>query len=339
MTTHQVFCSVSDLIADMDMPGGDEARLYQAIREASQTVRDEIGDFIPVTRTFKMRGNGKDYLYPFPPVLSLTSITNDDTALTENTDFVFMRQMWENGPYIGMERLSDSPNASNWCDTDPDSIVIVGETGLYSRKVATGATLSATITDTAAEMTVSNGSKVSPGMIVEIGTEKILITGWGDPTASVTTLAAALDATSDQATMTSAADLNAGETLRLDFENVRLRAKRTNLTSLTRNWNNTGQVAHLIATAVDVYRTVTIERGVNGTTAASHASGAAISRYVVPDNVFKLVKKMAVLGINQANSNYAGRSGDAEQGTVYYHDLYPRWDLERLKTEYWLAKS
>ena len=322
----------------MDMQGGDEARLYQAIREASRTIVEEIGWFIPVTQTVKMRGNGRQYLYPYPPVLSLSSISNDGTALTENSDFVFMRQMWDNGPYMGLERLSDAANFSEWCYEDPDSVQLTGTFGLYSRAQSTGATLSATISAAAAEMTVSNGSKVSPGMVLLIDSEQILVTGWGDPTASATTLSAALDATSDQVALTSGSGLNTGELLRVDFEDMRLHRKKTNTGLVVRNWNNTGQVAHLIAAAVDVYRTVTIERGVNGTTAASHASGAAISRYMVPDNVLKLTKKMAILGLNQSRSNYAGRTGDAEQGTVYYHDLYPRWDLERMKEEYWMAR-
>lgn len=322
----------------MDMQGGDEARLYQAIREASRTIVDEIGWYLPVTQTVKMRGNGRQYLYPYPPVLSLTSITNDGTALTENSDFVFMRQAWDNGPYLGLERLSDAANFSEWCLEDPDSVQMTGMFGLYSRAQATGATLSATISAAATEMTVSNGSKVSPGMDLLLDSEQMLVTGWGDPTASATTLAAALDATSSQVSLTSAAGLNTGELLRVDFEDMRLHRKKDNTGLVVRNWNNTGQAAHLIAAAVDVYRTVSIERGVNGTTAASHTSGAAVSRYMVPDNVLKLVKKMSILGMNQSRSNYAGRSGDAEQGTVYYHDLYPRWDLERLKEEYWMAR-
>lgn len=340
MTIHQVFCCTNDLYAESEIAGGDEARLYQAIREASNVVQEEIGYFIPVKQTGKMRGNGECYLYPFPPILSLTgSVTNDDIALVADTDFIFMRTMWANGPAIGLELLSDSPNARVWCERDPDSVQLPAFVGLYSLAQKTGATLSATINPTAESLTVSNGAKVSPGMILKAGDEQILVTGWGDPTEDVAWLAEALDSTSDEIELDDGDLVNVGETIRVDFEKMRTTARRADRFSAKRSWNNTRQSLHVVESTVDVYRTVNIERGVNGTTAAEHLSGIDLYRYMVPDNILKLTKKMAVLGLNQSNTGYAGRSGDAEQGTVYYHDLYPRWDLERLKTEYWIGRS
>lgn len=337
MTIHQVFCCNNDLLAEGDIAGGDEARLYQAIREASNVIQEEIGWFIPVTQTSQMRGNGRKILYPYPPILSLTgSVVNDETTLTENTHFVFLRPSWANGPYMGMELLNESGLV--WCDEDGDDVQIPAVVGLYSRAQKTGATLSATINASAETLTVSNGSKVSPGMVLKLGDEQILVTGWDEPTEEVAWLFEALDSTSDELELDDGDLVNVGETIRIDFEKMRVTARRADRFSAKRAWNNTRQSLHVVESPVDVYRTITVERGINGTTAAEHLSGIDLYRYIVPDNILKLTKKMAVLGLNQSNTGYAGRSGDGEQGTVYYYDLYPRFDLERMKTEYWIGR-
>ena len=345
MAIHQVFCSVSDILADLDKIGGDEARLYQAIREASNILQERIGWFIPVTQTTKLRGNGQKYFYPYPPVLALTgSITNDVIALTLDSDFVWMRAMWPNGPYMGIELLTDAPNAKAWCDRDANSVVIPCRAGLYERTVDTSADVNDATqqTDSQATLKVTNGAKVSPGMVLLIGSEQELVTGWDSPIDSTRTLNGAITSlTADEITLSSVAGLNVGEIIRVDFEQMRIKAinSTTNKLSVDRSWNGTRAVTHLTAAVVEVYRTVTVERAINGTTAAAHLQNADIYRYMVPDNIFKMVKKMAVLGIQQSNSNYSGRSGDAQQGTVTYYDLYPRFELEELERQYWIGRA
>ena len=337
MTNHQIFCSASDILADKE--SGDEARLYQSARDASRFLEEEIGWFIPVSQTTQMRGNGKQYLYPHPPILSLTgSITVESDALTEGTDFVFMRQMWANGPYLGMERLSDAPNFSDWCAQDADSIQIPCTVGLYSRTVGTDTTLSANMTDSATSMLVDNGAKVSPGMIVEIDSEKMLITGWGDPTEEVAYLDGALAVNAEQVSLDDATDLNAGEIIRVTFEQMKIKEKRQDLLSLKRSWNGSGKAAHADLDPVDVYRTVTLERAINGTTAAAHTSGASITRYVPPDDIRFLAVEIATLMVNKAASGFQGRIGKADLGETFYNDAFPQYDIERIKMNYWIGK-
>jgi hypothetical protein len=133
--------------------------------------------------------------------------------------------------------------------------------------------------------------------------------------------------------------LNVGEIIRLDFEQMRIKDKRTHQLHVERGWNNTGQVLHATGTDVDVYRTVAVEREVNGTTAAVHATSTAISRYIVPDEILYLTKQIATLMINKARGGYAGKSGGGETGTVFYHDVFPRFEIERVKENYQMGKS
>jgi hypothetical protein len=109
---------------------------------------------------------------------------------------------------------------------------------------------------------------------------------------------------------------------------------RTHQLAVIRGWNGTGRIAHLTSTAVDVYRTVTVERGVNGTTAAAHLNGVSMTRYVAPSDIQYLCKQIATLIANKAKSGYQGRTGNAELGVVFYHDAFPRQDIERIKALY-----
>jgi hypothetical protein len=343
MTIKQVFCTVAQIAADMK-DGSDETRLYQSALEASRFLSEEIGWFIPVTQTTQMRGTGRDYLYPYPPILALTgSITNDGNTLTESTDFVFMRRMWANGPYLGIERLSDAPNFSAWYDGDPDSVQIPAQVGLYNATALLSATVADATGQTDSQLTlkVSDGSQVSPAMTLLLGTEQELVTGWSSPTESVTTLGAAVAITDDVITLANASLVNKGEVLRAGFEQMKVRDLRTsnNTASVIRSWNGTTKSAHLSGAAVDVYRTVTVERALNGTTAAAHALSSALYRYQVPDDILFLAKEIATLMANKAGSGYQGKVGRSDIGEVFYNDAFPQYDIERVKQNYWIGRA
>jgi hypothetical protein len=171
-------------------------------------------------------------------------------------------------------------------------------------------------------------------MILKIESEQQLVIGWEDPTQNVTALNGAISASDDIITVDNGTLLNVGEIMRVDFEQMRIKDKRTHQCYVDRGWNNTGQVAHLDNAEVDVYRTITVERALNGTIAAAHALNTAISRYLVPDDILFLTKQIATLMINKARGGYAGKSGNAELGEVYYHDVFPRYEMERIKANY-----
>lgn len=331
----QIFCTVKDVFDDMESPGGDAARVYQAVRDASDYIAKLIGDFIPVTETRTLAGNGGTQLF-IPPVLAITSLVHDGDALVENTDFQsFYYRKWNNGPIVALNVLPDSSLLSCWL-TDLDAIVLTGRWGKYEKSAATGATVQDATqqSDSQTTLKVSDGSKVSPGMVLLVGSEQELVTGYSTPTAAVTQLNGALTADADAITVDSGAALNVGETIRVDFEQMLVRDIASNQAAVIRGWNRTARTTHADNAAVDAYRTFNVERGVNGTTAAAHANGAAISRYDPPDDIRFLTRQIATLMLNKARSGYAGQTGNAETGTVFYNDAFPRFELERIQKAY-----
>jgi hypothetical protein len=341
MNYAQIYCTVADMIADSKSPGADEARLYQSIREASDYLQKEIGWFIPVTLTRRFDGYGHDTLI-VPPLLSVTTIVNGDDTLSAS-DYILKpdNAYWPYGPYGMIYTDPDSSLLLAWAD-ETDGVQITGRWGLYDRTASVGATVADTTqqSDSATTLKVSDGSRVSPGMVCLIASEQELVTGWSSPTEAVTTITEPAAITADQLTLADASLVNTGEIIRIDFEQMRITDRRTsgNLVSVIRGWNGTSRAAHADNAAVDVYRTVTVERGVNGTTAAAHANGTAINRYYTPDDVQFLTRQIATLMLNKALGGYQGRTGNAELGVVFYHDAFPRYELEQIKQRYSLPR-
>lgn len=70
--------------------------------------------------------------------------------------------------------------------------------------------------------------------------------------------------------------------------------------------------------------TLTVKRGINGTAAAAHLNGVAISRYLPPHEVNWLCRQIAGLMHRKAQSGFSGRVGNAELGEVFYVSEFPK---------------
>jgi hypothetical protein len=336
MTTYaQIFCTIADLLLDPAPPAGGVDLLYKQIQAASQTILQEIGNFIPICETRYFRGNGGGRLY-IPVLLNLTGeIVNDDVSLAA-TDFIYKpdERHWLNGPYSWLE--VDEENATNlgtW-STDQDDVEIPGKWGLWDENADTGATVAAQQDANATGLQVSDGSKISPGAVALIGSEQELVTGYDTPVTAVITLNGTIDANQETIVLANAALVIIGEIIRIGVEQMRILDIATNTVYVQRHWNKTLGAAHPTGAAVDVYRKFVVSRGVNGTTLAIHAALAGISRYLVPADILFLCKEIATLMANKAGTGYAGKTGNAELGQVYYNDAFPRYDLERIRDHY-----
>jgi hypothetical protein len=334
----QFFCTVNDLLNDPAPPAGDVEILFKEIQAASRTIQEEIGEFIPVSEIRKFSANltmnGISRLF-IPPMLGLLgSIVNDDITLVA-ADYILQpgERHWRNGPYSWLEVDPDASNLSAWSD-EQDGIVIPARWGLYEESEVTGSILGAAQSDVETNLQVSDGSKISPGAVLLISSEQELVTGYEAPLAAITTLNGGIDATQETIVLTNGALVTVGEIIRIGVEQMRILDIATHTCYVQRHWNKTLGAVHSTGASVDVYRMFTVVRGVNGIVAAAHDISTAISRYLVPGDVLFLCKEIATLMVNKASSNYAGRTGNQELGTVFYNDAFPRYDLERIRDHY-----
>lgn len=340
MGYHQYFCTIAELDDDLKLRGTEKAAvLLRAVRDASIFLSGKIGEFIPVTETRTLPGTGHARLY-VPPLLAVTSITNDDDTLT-SVDYILnpRQRHWRNGPYSWIEADPDSTLLAAWHE-DREGVAIAGRWGKYEYSEASGATVgTGGQTSGAATLLADDGSKLSPGMHVLIGSEQELVTGYSTPSTAVTTLNGTITAAQDTITLADGTKVKVGEIIRCEWEQMRVDEIQTHSIAVTRGWNGTVKVAHTTAANIDVFRTFTVERGVNGTTAAAHTAADVIYRYQVPGDVNYLARQIAALMLKKASSGFAGKTGNSELGEVYYTNEFPRGPLAEISQAYHIPEA
>lgn len=337
----RLYCTVNELVGDLlRETGGDEVQLLDAIQFASDFIDEDLGSFIPYTATKRFDGNGKDTLF-VPPLLAATTITDDGNTL-QTTDYLLYprNKHWEDGPYSYIKHDPDG-SYSEWTD-ELDVVTIAGSWGKYLKSQLTGTTVQNNpLAIGGTDMTVADGSKVSVGMALLIESEQVLPTATGTPSAAVTTVTEPVGASDDTITLASAVLVSVGEVIRIDLEKMLILDinATTKVAYVARGWNKTKKATHADNASVDVYRTFTIKRAVNGTTAAAHNQGTAIYRYVPPAPIGRLCRMIAGLIKKLADSQYAGRVGNVELGQVMYNDAFPRNELEKIRAMYDYEKA
>ena len=113
---------------------------------------------------------------------------------------------------------------------------------------------------------------------------------------------------------------------------------QSNTITVERGWNGTTKATHNTSVDINVYRTFTVKRGVNGTTAAEHAKDVAISKYIPPWDVQYLCKQMATLMSRKEDSGYAAKTGNVEISEIFYHQEFPNEVLNNIKKAYMKAR-
>jgi len=324
MKTAQLYCTALEMIQDMGLSGFD-ASVIQHIRAASRTVEHEIGSFIPSSETRYFSG-GREILR-IDPALAISKVVNDGV---EVTDYVRIPESppWSNGPFNALKRLL------GWA---ANGVQITGSWGKYNEIVELG--INATLAMGELQITVTNGAKLAPGMVLKIEDEQILIiSGAGSeespaPTAAISTLTSFVEESDLLIPVSNGSEFFSGETIQIGLEDLFIRKVAENMLYVTRGWNHTPQAALQSGSTVKVYRSYGIDRGMNGTIDAAHAN-VALQRYAVPEDVNWLCRQIAGLMHLKAESKFAGRIGSTETGEAGYYSEFPPNQIDRVRNHY-----
>lgn len=331
MKLAQIYCTARELNLDIGLDL-NETRLLEHILEASATIERRMGYFIPVTKTLYFDGSSDDGIdLRVPPLLAASAISDDDTSLTVTTDYILknpglqLNALWENGPYIRIEREN-----AGWSD----DVEVTGRWGKYEETASLGETVTQAAADTAT-ITVANGANLSLGMVLKCEDEQELVTAFSTPTLATSTvnMTAGVTTSDDEITVDNGAEFNEGEVIRIGTEKFLITLIAGHVMGVKRGWENTKRATHANDAAIYVYRTYSVERGVNGTTAAAHSS-KALYRYVVPRDVRELCKQIAALIKRKADTGYAGKSGGGMDGEVYFYNEFPRTQMAEVESHY-----
>ena len=331
----RMYCSVSDVLGDLKRDGvRDETQIIEFIRSASAWLEQKLGMYLPETAEKKFNGEGGRDLW-VPPLLEITSVVVDGVTISSDQYQLFGdgigQPVWENGPYTRISILDDATELGAWSYEDEGN-VITGKWGLYLEEKALGINVSLADADEV-DLVVENGSLVSPGMALLIENEQLLVEATGDATAATSLVDGVIDQNADVIGVDDGSEFYTGEVLQIDLEDMLIVKKNANNLYVIRAWNETVRTAHDDDSAIYVYRTYTVKRGVNGTTAAAH-SDKALKQYLPPWDVRYLCKQTAALMLKKAEGGYAGKTGNADLGEVYYHNEFPKAVYQEIEKNY-----
>jgi hypothetical protein len=329
----RTYCTLAELYEDLQLDGvKSESRLMRHVRAASQFIEQTIGQFLPNYETKKITGDGTGTLM-VPPLLSVTSVTVDGTALAASDYLTWPNgRHWADGPYSALEIPTSGSTMGIWSE-ESEGNAVAGLWGMYLRTLDLDA-LATTADATSTGLSVPDGSKVSPGMVLLIESEQMAVQATS-ATATDTTadLAEALDDTENEIDVTNGALVHAGEVIKVGFEQMKVEDIQTNTLMVVRGWNASKRTTHLSGAGVSAYRTFTVQRGANGTTAAAHTA-AAVYQYQAPDDINYLCRQIAALMYKKSETGFIGRSGNDDLGTGFWVNEFPRNQIEAVKGNY-----
>ena len=343
----QIYACVSEIIEDLQGdPGVSESAVMSKIAAASQDILGMMGQFLPTaeTRAFPSKDNltlryddeDRRDLLDLADLLTITSVSVLGTVRSTNDYFGWPPlRSWPDGPYTALQ-INRFGSLGMWCNLAGKN-AITGTWGLYDKTVSLSLS---TVTQLigATTIVVSDGSQVSPGMVLELESEWELVTSTGAATASTATVSGAWDNAAEELAVSDGTKVNVGETIQVDFERMRILDIAGNTLLVSRGVNKSKRNTHTNGTAVNVFRTFNVLRGANYSTAAAHTS-VAVSRQVAPADVNYLCRQVAILMINKAKTGFAGRGGNDELGTGFWVNEFPKTQIDQIAANYpWMGR-
>lgn len=246
-------------------------------------------------------------------LVSVTSFTAGGTALVQNTDY-FLEPVNSGPPFTFVEVKLDSSASFSNSGTDQRAIAIAGTFGINNDQDSATA-LDGAINSSVTSLNVDDSNAVGVGTVITIDSERMLVTNKSTKSTFVTTTGTMDALNSDRTVEGVSGGFVVGEVILIDNERMKIVDNNgTNLTVI-RAYDGSVLASHASGVTIYAYRTLTVERGALGTTAASHLDNAVITKWRVPELVRDLAKGEAITRLEQEFSAYGARvfSDEAER--------------------------
>lgn len=246
-------------------------------------------------------------------LISATSITAGTTVIASG-DY-FLEPVNSGPPYTYVELdLSSTASFTN-SGTHQRAVAIVGKWGINDDQLPAGA-LAEALDGSETAVDVTDASLVGVGSVLLVEDERMLVTGRSALT-TTQVLGSAMNALKNDQTVdvVDGTLLHVGETLLIDSERMKITDITGNNATVIRAYDGSTLASHLLGATIYAYRTLTVERGALGSTAATHSTATAVTKWDVPALVHDLAKAEAMTRLEQEFSAYAARvySDEAER--------------------------
>ncbi|MFC5834651.1 hypothetical protein [Nonomuraea insulae] len=302
---------------DVKLTARSDAQIDRAIESASSTIEGFLHRvFYPELGTRYFDWPNGQYTRPWrlwldaDEAISITSVTSGGVTI-DSSDY-FLEPANSGPPYSRLELDLDSAASFGGGSTHQRSIAITGLFGFKDESQAAG-TLSEDLDTSETAVDVSDSSPVGVGDLIQVGDERMLVTG-KTMLDTAQNLGGNLSASAADVTVpvTTGSAYAVGETILIGSERMLIVDVAGNSLIVKRAWDGSVLAAHSSGADIYALRTLTVQRGVLGTVTGSHSTSAAISRHVVPGMVRSLCVAEAINTLLQEGSGYARVVGSGE---------------------------
>lgn len=208
-------------------------------------------------------------------------------------------------PYRSVELKLNTASYFGGGSTPQRDIAIAGLWGYRNDESNAGALAAAITTVGAVTANITDSTLVGVGQLIRIDSERLVVTAKNMLT-TTQTLLTPMTAKHDSVTVavTNGAAFSVGEVILLDVEKMLITDIAGNNLAVKRAWDGSVLATHTGST-IYAPRTISIERGVLGTTAATHLISAPILKWKPPTLVKQLAIAESMSSLQQEGSGYA----------------------------------
>jgi hypothetical protein len=191
-------------------------------------------------------------------------------------------------------------------------VVITGVWGFSADTTPAGA-LAEAVDGSETGVDITDSSLAGVGDLILADSEQMLVTETAllDTTADLNDTLTA-DVSDETVTLDDATLVNAGEVVTMDSERMKIISISGNDTTVKRAWDGSTLAAHSTGINVFAPRTLTVERNAVGTTVATHANAAALTKNVPPQPITSLCVAEALVNFQQEQAAYGRTVGSGE---------------------------
>lgn len=299
----------------------NNVQVDRAIESASRAIESLTHrTFAPVlaTRYFdypndQRARSGRLWLAP-DDLISVTTFSSGGDLLTPSE--YFLEPVNSGPPYDRVEINLAGNGSLSAGSTYQHAIAITGLWGWWSADAAYG-TVAEPLDGTETGVDVSDSSQLDVGAIIRVDSERMIVTGRTMLTTAQTlqTPVQALDSDTTIA-VTTGSSYNVGEVILLDSERMLVVDIAGNSLTVVRAWDGSVLATHTGST-IYAPRTLTVERGALGTTAASHLTAAPLYKFTVPGGVKELCIAEAATTLIRESGGYARFISQGESKKEY----------------------
>lgn len=309
------YCSRDDVKRAIDYKetARNNEQIDRAIESASRLIEGRLHrKFFPEVRTKFFDWPNFQYARPWrlwfdeDEVISITELRTAGLVI-DPSDF-FLEPANQGPPFNRVDLNIDGPANFGTADTFQRSVEIDGVFGFDLNEEVRGE-LASDIDATTTTVQVTDG-RISVGHLIRVDTERMNVVE-KSATDSGQTLQTAVTAKLSEVTISvsDGTQFFPQEEILINGEKMLIVDIAGNNLIVKRNWDGLPLQDHSLGAQIFAFRTLTVERGVLGTTAASHLATDTVQRHIFPGGVRALCVAQAEDTVLQELGGYSRETG------------------------------